>query len=162
VAPTAPLLLTTGTTTSSINLQWKLGDDGGSPVRGFIIHYKPENGEWSEARIERHLSTHSLGGLRCGTQYHTYVTAHNRLGSSVPSTGLTVRTRGAKPQVPPTTTASTSKEDALITTNTTAIFLKLDHWPDGGCPILYFVIEYSVPTAATSEWQVGEYILLIS
>jgi len=51
VPPGAPLLLSTGSTAHTLQLQWKLGDDGGTPVRGFALHFKAEHGEWDEIRL---------------------------------------------------------------------------------------------------------------
>lgn len=50
--PSTPLLLSTGSSQHALQLQWKLGDDGGSPVRGFALHYKAEHGEWDERRVD--------------------------------------------------------------------------------------------------------------
>lgn len=79
VPPAAPLLLVTGSTAHSLQLQWKLGDDGGSPTRGFVIHIKADNGEWEELRVEGALHTYALTNLRCGTLYHVFLTAYNRV-----------------------------------------------------------------------------------
>jgi len=128
-----------------------LGDDGGSPVRGFVLHYKPDQGEWTEARVERHHSTFALSGLRCGTQYHVYLVAYNRLGSSPSSGVLKERTRGSKPPPPPMSTA-----DSFLVLNSSKIGLRLENWPDGGCPIMYFVVEYLPMNSPSGEWQVGE------
>ncbi|XP_059489683.1 cell adhesion molecule Dscam2-like isoform X2 [Neocloeon triangulifer] len=150
VPPATPLLHSTGSSSSSIQLQWKLGDDGGSPVKGFVLHYKPEQGEWTETRVDRHHSTFTLSGLRCGTQYHVYLVAYNRLGSSPSSVVLKERTRGSKPLPPPLSAA-----DAFLVLNATKIGLRLESWPDGGCPIVYFVVEFVPVGSATGEWQVA-------
>ncbi|XP_046683014.1 Down syndrome cell adhesion molecule-like protein Dscam2 [Homalodisca vitripennis] len=135
VPPTAPLLLVTGNTAHSLQLQWKLGDDGGSPTRGFVIHLKADNGEWEELRVEGALSTYALSNLRCGTLYHVFLTAYNRVGSGSPSQTLPVRTRGSLPLIP---TIS-----QLLVVNSTQVGIRLNSWPDGGCPMLYFVLEYA-------------------
>jgi Down syndrome cell adhesion molecule len=151
VPPATPLLHSTGSSSSSIQLQWKLGDDGGSPVRGFVLHFKPDQGEWTETRVERHLSTFALSGLRCGTQYHVYLVAYNRLGSSPSSVVLKERTRGSRPPPPPVGTA-----DNFLLLNVTKIGLRLESWPDGGCPIVYFTVEFLQVNSPSGEWQVGE------
>ena len=95
-------------------------------------------------------STHALAGLRCGTLYHVYVTAWNRVGSGPASQTLGVRTRGGVPLK--------AAPAALIKPNITAVQLRLDQWPDGGCPLLYFVVEFA-PASQRFEsdgWTVGE------
>ncbi|XP_065334249.1 cell adhesion molecule Dscam2-like isoform X1 [Cloeon dipterum] len=150
VPPATPLLHSTGSTSASIQLQWKVGDDGGSPVKGFVLHYKPDEGEWSEHRVDRQHSTFTLSGLRCGTQYHVYLVAYNRLGSSPSSVVLKERTRGSKPLPPPLGSA-----DAFLVLNATKIGLRLDAWPDGGCAIVFFVVEYMPVSSASGEWLVA-------
>ncbi|XP_066996259.2 cell adhesion molecule Dscam2 [Anabrus simplex] len=148
VPPSAPLLLVTGSTQHSLQLQWKLGDNGGSPVRGFVLHYKLEHGEWEEEQLESTRNTHVLTGLRCGTQYYVFVTAYNRVGSGDPSQTLPVRTRGSVPLRPAT--------GELLTINSSSIGLHLHLWPDGGCPMLYFVVEYAAYVVRGAEhWIVA-------
>jgi len=40
----------------------------------------------------------------------------------------------------------------LITSNATVVTLWLDTWADGGCPILYFSVEYR-------EWRLSDWLL---
>ncbi|GLG97357.1 Protein turtle [Gryllus bimaculatus] len=135
VPPGAPVLLMTGGTQHSLQLQWKLGDTGGSRVRSFVLHYKHEHGEWEELQLDGGRSTHVLTGLRCGTQYHVFITALNGVGTGDPSPTLNVRTRGAVPLRP--------QHAELIAVNSSSVTLNLNAWPDGGCPLFYFVVEYS-------------------
>lgn len=96
-------------------------------------------------------STHTLSGLRCGTLYHVYVTAWNRVGSGPASQTLDLRTRGGVPARAPAA--------SLVRPNATALVLRLDDWPDGGCPLLYFVVEFAVGGAGAGRddsWTVGE------
>ncbi|GLG97376.1 Protein sidekick [Gryllus bimaculatus] len=144
VPPGAPVLLMTGSTQHSLQLQWKLGDTGGSRVQGFVLHYKHEHGEWEEFQLDGTHSTHILTGLRCGSQYHVFITAFNRVGSGDPSTTLNVRTRGAVPLRP--------QSSELLLVNTTFVGLNLHTWPDGGCPLLYFVVEYA--PEGKEHWEV--------
>ncbi|XP_054281240.1 cell adhesion molecule Dscam2-like [Macrosteles quadrilineatus] len=139
VPPDAPLLLITGSTAHTLQLQWKLGDDGGSPTKGFVIHLKAESGEWEEIRVGGSLSTYALSNLRCGTLYHVFLTAYNRVGSGKPSRTLPVRTRGSLPLIPVVS--------QVLIVNSTQVGIRLNAWPDGGCPMLYFVIEYALANA---------------
>nr|CAD7411049.1 unnamed protein product [Timema poppensis] len=146
VPPGTPLLLMTESTQHTLQLQWKLGDDGGSPIRGFVLHYKLEHGEWEEARLDGTRSTHVLANLRCGTLYHVYVTAYNRVGSGSPSKTLDVRTRGGLPLLP-------APADLLLL-NSSSVALRLSIWPDGGCPMLYYVVEYAPRLMEVDNWLV--------
>nr|CAD7426256.1 unnamed protein product [Timema monikensis] len=147
IPPGTPLLLMTESTQHTLQLQWKLGDDGGSPIRGFVLHYKLEHGEWEEARLDGTRSTHVLANLRCGTLYHVYVTAYNRVGSGSPSKTLDVRTRGGLPLLP-------APADLLLL-NSSSVALRLSIWPDGGCPMLYYVVEYAPRLMEVDNWLVG-------
>ncbi|XP_057323530.1 cell adhesion molecule Dscam2-like isoform X3 [Microplitis mediator] len=134
VPPTPPTLLATGTTTDAVQLQWKQGDNGGAPIKGFVLAYRKEFAEWEEVMLDRRASTHLLGGLQCGTKYQFTLAAFNRIGSGSASKMETARTKGSKP-IPP-------HKKHLIRTNMTSVVLELTSWQDGGCPLLYFVVEY--------------------
>ncbi|XP_046394996.1 Down syndrome cell adhesion molecule-like protein Dscam2 isoform X2 [Ischnura elegans] len=143
--PGAPSVYVTSTTTSSVVVHWKTGDTGAAPLTGFTLNYRRNHGEWEEAQIPRHSTSYQLKGLSCGTSYHLFLTAHNRVGSSPASSPLVARTQGEVPGVPtysPTQAASQpSMLKAFLTANSTAVRIRLRLWPDGGCPIMYFVIE---------------------
>ncbi|XP_033607218.1 Down syndrome cell adhesion molecule-like protein Dscam2 isoform X3 [Cryptotermes secundus] len=151
VSPAAPLLLVTGSSQHSLQLQWKLGDDGGSPVRGFVIHYKLEHGEWEETHVDGTRNTFTLSNLRCGTAYHVFITSYNDVGSGAPSPTLAVRTRGGIPAIPP--------PGDLLIVNSTAAMLRLDAWPDSGCPMLYYVVEYMGHRGLGSSGQAKDWVV---
>ncbi|XP_023290163.1 Down syndrome cell adhesion molecule-like protein Dscam2 [Orussus abietinus] len=134
VPPTPPTLLATGTTTDAVQLQWKQGDNGGAPIKGFLLAYRIEFAEWEEVMLDRRASTHVLEGLQCGTRYQFTLAAFNRIGSGSASKIETAKTKGSKP-VPPA-------KQHLIRANLTSVILDLPSWQDGGCPLLYFVVEY--------------------
>ena len=73
-------------------------------------------------------------GLLCGNTYQLYLSAHNKIGSSPASPVLSVRTQGQPPGIPPAA--------AFLSPNSSSLVLRLSAWPDNGCPILYFVIQY--------------------
>ncbi|XP_071862452.1 cell adhesion molecule Dscam2 isoform X6 [Bombus fervidus] len=134
VPPTPPTLIATGTTTDAVQLQWKQGDNGGAPIKGFLLAYRREFSEWEEVMLDRKANTHLLEGLQCGTRYQFTLAAFNRIGSGSASKIETAKTNGTKP-IPPT-------KHQLIKSNQTFITLELTSWQDGGCPLLYFVAEY--------------------
>ncbi|XP_043471448.1 Down syndrome cell adhesion molecule-like protein Dscam2 isoform X2 [Leptopilina heterotoma] len=136
VPPAAPLLHATSSTSNSINVQWKNGDDGGAPIRGYILHYKREFGEWEEVRVSHKINSHLLSQLWCGTDYQIYLTAYNRIGMGSPSEIVKSTTEGSKPADSP------ASGDRFITVNVSWIILHLHMWNDGGCPITFFELEY--------------------
>lgn len=73
VPPTAPLLHPTLVTATSVRLQWKQGDNGGSSVRGFILNFRTLEGEWEEITLSRKLSTFQVGHLKCGQVYEFFL-----------------------------------------------------------------------------------------
>lgn len=134
IAPGAPILYVTSATSSSILLHWKAGSTGGAPLKGFTLNYRKTHGNLDELHLSRHAASHELKGLLCGTTYHLYLTAHNKIGSSPASPTLSVRTQGQSPGVP--------AHAAFLSPNSTSVVLRLHVWPDNGCPLLYFVVQY--------------------
>ncbi|KAF5279124.1 hypothetical protein FQA39_LY05802 [Lamprigera yunnana] len=142
VPPDAPLLYVSSATSSSVLLHWKAGNNGGALVSGFTLNYKKEHGDNSELSLSRHSTSFELKGLLCGTSYHLYLIAHNKIGSSPPSHPLQARTQGHPPGVPSAHT--------FVFPNTTAVVLRLHVWPDNGCPLLYFILQYR--KSSDSQW----------
>ncbi|XP_017758312.1 PREDICTED: Down syndrome cell adhesion molecule-like protein Dscam2 isoform X8 [Eufriesea mexicana] len=134
VPPSAPVLYVTSSTSSSILLHWKPGHTGGAPLTGYTLHYRTTHGNLDELQLSRHATSHELKGLLCGNTYQLYLTSHNKIGSSPSSPVLSVRTQGQAPGIPPAA--------AFLSPNSTTLVLRLHVWPDNGCPILYFVIQY--------------------
>lgn len=125
-------------------------------MRGFVIHYKLEHGEWEEMHVDGFRNTFNLSNLRCGTAYHVFITSYNDVGSGAPSGTLAVRTRGTVPTVP-------TPSDLLVV-NSTTVSLRLDLWPDSGCPMLYYVVEYMAhkgpgSSGQATDWVVGKHQL---
>ncbi|XP_024945332.1 Down syndrome cell adhesion molecule-like protein Dscam2 isoform X13 [Cephus cinctus] len=134
VPPSAPVLYVTSSTSSSILLHWKPGHNGGAPLTGYTLHHRRTHANLEELQLPRRATNHELKGLLCGNTYHLYLTSHNKIGSSPSSPVLSVRTQGQAPGIPPAA--------ALLGPNSTTLTLRLHVWPDNGCPILYFVIQY--------------------
>ncbi|XP_014603229.1 PREDICTED: Down syndrome cell adhesion molecule-like protein Dscam2 isoform X7 [Polistes canadensis] len=138
VPPSAPVLYVTSSTSSSILLHWKSGYYGGAPLTGYTLHYRTTHGNLDELHLSKHATNHELKGLLCGNTYQLYLTSHNKIGSSPSSPVLSVRTQGQAPGIPPSA--------AFLSPNSTTLVLRLHVWPDNGCPILYFVIQYRPAT----------------
>lgn len=142
--PSPPTLLATGTTNDAVQLRWTLGDTGGAPVKGYLLSYRREYAEWEEVMLDRRSTSHLLDNLQCGTNYQFTLAAFNRIGSGSASKVENARTKGNKPVAP--------AKQYLIRTNLTTVMLELAAWQDGGCPLLYFVIEYR---RYPGDWLLG-------
>ncbi|ROT77750.1 Down syndrome cell adhesion molecule isoform, partial [Penaeus vannamei] len=134
VPPAAVLLHSMGSTSTSVTVSWRHVDDGGAPVRKLTLTWRPDPGEWREVTLARHLTQYTLGELTCGTEYHLYLTSHNKIGPGAASEVITVRTKGSRPSPPP--------QHRLISVNTTAVTLRLTSWADQQCPIAHFSVRF--------------------
>ncbi|XP_066587504.1 cell adhesion molecule Dscam1 isoform X2 [Prorops nasuta] len=132
--PRAPSLELQYTTTNSIRLRWSHPDNGGATIQGYVLSYKIEQGGWEEIALSPEQVEFILTGLKCGSTYLTHLTAHNRVGSSDPSTRITATTKGTAPLLP--------KDRDIVSANGTSVKLNLLSWPNGGCPIQYYTVEY--------------------
>nr|XP_053630323.1 cell adhesion molecule Dscam2-like [Cherax quadricarinatus] len=106
------------------------------------MNYKREYGNWEEVELHTARTTHTLSGLVCGSRYQLYVTAYNKVGTGLPSEILTTSTKGSEPVVP--------SRSRLLDVNSTSVLVHLSTWGDGGCPILYYVIEYRA--SSSRDW----------
>ncbi|ROT63266.1 Down syndrome cell adhesion molecule-like protein [Penaeus vannamei] len=163
VPPAPPTLYVQGSSRDALTLRWSLRPHH-ALVRGYILNYKREYGNWEEVRfhtrfmlfgvgggafrclfaVELHTArtTHTLSGLVCGSRYQLYVTAYNKVGTGLPSEILTTSTKGSEPVVP--------SRSRMLDVNSTSVLVHLSTWGDGGCPILYYVIEYRA--ASSRDW----------
>ncbi|XP_071054820.1 cell adhesion molecule Dscam2 [Onthophagus taurus] len=132
--PQAPVLEEQFTTAKSIRIRWSVPNDGGTPIQGYTLNGKKETENWSSMELSPEQTAYNFDDLHCGSQYHLYVLAHNKVGNGSPSPILTSRTKGGPPQLP--------KENDFIVTNATTLQLNLFNWPDGGCPISQFSVTY--------------------
>uniref|UniRef100_T1IRM3 Down syndrome cell adhesion molecule-like protein Dscam2 n=1 Tax=Strigamia maritima TaxID=126957 RepID=T1IRM3_STRMM len=134
VPPDAPILLVSATTYTSIEVKWEKSKDGKIPVQGYYLYYKREFGEWEEIYLGADNNLYLLNHLECGNRYQIYIAAVNKLGIGRPSEMISTKTKGSAPAVP--SKPSFIREDQRFVT------LQLESWSSGGCPILYFVVEY--------------------
>jgi len=138
-SPVAPTIRVSKITTSSITLTWSSPHNGGALIQGYFLNTKRNSDSWEEISLDYDLLAYRLANLSCGSVYSFNLVAHNIAGRSKPSATITTPTLGSVPQE--------VKMDRIITANITFITLHLHRWPDGGCPIHYYVIEYK------EEWQ---------
>ncbi|GFG32700.1 hypothetical protein Cfor_00545 [Coptotermes formosanus] len=134
VRPAPPTLYVSSVTSSSILLHWKPGDSGSAAISGYTLNYRRTQGELEEITLPRRATSYELKGLYCGSTYHLYLAAQNKIGSSSPSPTLTVKTQGRAPGVPET--------QMLLSPNSTSVLLRLHVWPDNDCPLTHFVLQY--------------------
>lgn len=145
VPPAPPVLYVTSATASSILMHWKNTGNGNAPITSYTLHYKRLHGNIEEMLLSRHASSHELKELKCGSTYNIYLTSHNKIGSSMASTTLHVRTQGQAPGIPIPL--------QLIFPNSSSVMLRLNVWPDNGCPILYFVLQYrAISDEGEDQW----------
>lgn len=90
--------------------------------------------EWEKRRVGSKMTTLTLENLSCGTPYLFKIAAENVIGLGQFSQVLKARTNGNKPEG--------AKLTDVLEGNTTVIQIDLTRWPDGGCPIKNFQIEY--------------------
>ncbi|XP_034950760.1 Down syndrome cell adhesion molecule-like protein Dscam2 isoform X25 [Chelonus insularis] len=132
--PHSPQVTLTATTTNSLTMKLRPHPTDNAPIHGYTIHYKPEFGDWETVQISSTAQKYTLENLWCGSRYQIYVTAYNGIGTGDPSDILNTRTKGSKPIIP--------EASRFIEVSTNSITLHLNAWSDGGCPMLYFVVEH--------------------
>uniref|UniRef100_T1JES3 Down syndrome cell adhesion molecule-like protein Dscam2 n=1 Tax=Strigamia maritima TaxID=126957 RepID=T1JES3_STRMM len=142
-APGVPFVEISLVTTSSIDVQWKVDRNGGSPIQGYKLYYKRDYGDWEIIDLDGAMNSYHLDGLDCGTKYQLYMVAYNKLGQGKATHVIAAETKGGIPISP-----SKSK---LIEEGSTFITINLDSWLVDKCPIIYFVIEYK--TRNSAQWR---------
>lgn len=80
----------------TVQLSWVSPYDGNSPIKKYIIEYKPSKGSWDK-NCERVLipgdqTEAGIFTLRPATTYHIRIVAENDIGSSDPSDTVTIIT----------------------------------------------------------------------
>ncbi|XP_044596081.1 Down syndrome cell adhesion molecule-like protein Dscam2 isoform X44 [Cotesia glomerata] len=141
--PHSPQVTLTATTTNSLTMKLRPHSTDNAPIHGYTIHYKPEFGDWETVQISSTAQKYTLENLWCGSRYQIYVTAYNGIGTGNPSDILNTRTKGSKPIIP--------EASRFIEVSTNSITLHLNAWSDGGCPMLYFVVEHK--KKQQQEWN---------
>ncbi|XP_046664820.1 Down syndrome cell adhesion molecule-like protein Dscam2 isoform X1 [Homalodisca vitripennis] len=141
--PHMPQVTLTATTTNSITMKLKPHPGDNEPIHGYTVKYKPEFGDWETAQVSATAQKYTLENLWCGSRYQISVTAYNSIGTGDESDVLNTRTKGSKPIIP--------EASRFIEVSTNSITLHLSAWSDGGCPMLYFVVEHKKKSQV--EWN---------
>lgn len=164
VPPGPPFLYVTSATSSSILMHWKDSSNGNAPITEYTLHYRKTHGNLEEKQLSRHATSHELKSLLCGSTYQIYLTSTNKIGTSPASTNLHVRTQGQQPgnrcvfldeldRISLSFLTGIPAASVLLAPNSTSIVLRLHSWPDNGCPILYYVLQYrSISEGRDDEW----------
>ncbi|KAG8198699.1 hypothetical protein JTE90_023471 [Oedothorax gibbosus] len=142
--PKPPVLKITEVSSSSILLMWETTNGKETPVSGYVLHWREQGLEWLEVQLPSEKTNHKFTGLNCGTSYKFYITAFNSMGKGQPSDVISTKTEGSAP--------TAASEHSFITRNATTFILRLSAWKSGGCPILFFVIQYKQQRQL--EWNV--------
>jgi len=133
--PEPPMVILTAQTTDTIT--FKLKTDvavDATPVHGYRVHYKPEFGDWEDKEIGFGAEEFTLQYLWCGQRYQLYVVAYNQIGVGAASPTVNTRTKGVEPTVP--------DARSFLEVSAGSVTLHLNAWQDGGCPIIYFMVEH--------------------
>ncbi|XP_050054064.1 cell adhesion molecule Dscam2 isoform X34 [Aphis gossypii] len=140
--PHKPEVSVGATTSNTITLNLKPHAADKEPIHGYTIKYKPEFGDWQTAQVAAKADKFTLENLWCGSRYQIAVTAYNLIGTGDESDLLNTKTTGSKPKIP--------EASKFIEVSATSVTLHLNAWLDGGCPMLYFVVEHK--KKLQSEW----------
>ncbi|XP_074653669.1 cell adhesion molecule Dscam1-like [Tubulanus polymorphus] len=135
--PKQPFVTVAATTTSSIQINWRSGSNGGSAIRGFIFYYKKAFQDWQNVKLKAQVRSYTVTDLYCGTTYKFRVQAFNRVGPGDMSKDVTAKTNGS-------TAISPAQDNLIRDINSTMVTLALNTWLDGGCPITGYSIRYRV------------------
>ncbi|GIX99227.1 down syndrome cell adhesion molecule [Caerostris extrusa] len=68
-SPKPPFLKVVESTTSTILLEWESTNGKGTPVSGYVLHWREHGLEWAEVQIPSEKTDHKFTGLNCGTSY---------------------------------------------------------------------------------------------
>lgn len=134
IPPSSPLLSVRNLTHTAIQLSWADSRSRKQPVLGYTLNFRREHGQWSTLDSDPLSSNFWLPDLDCGSNYSVYISAYNHVGPGHPSDTISAKTLGRVPDVP--------NPSELLKVNKTLVSVNLEAFGTGGCPILYFVLEY--------------------
>lgn len=76
--------------TEALNITWREGNDGNSPVTMFILEYKVNGGKWKVQYIHHGINYHVLHNVDFNKEYYSCISALNDVRMGEPSRVLTV------------------------------------------------------------------------
>ncbi|MGI6612080.1 MAG: fibronectin type III domain-containing protein [Candidatus Nanosyncoccaceae bacterium] len=137
----------TATAVAQITLSWTAPNDGGSPITGYDIQYRPSGGTWTTVS-QGTTTNRTFTSLANGTTYEFQVRANNAAGSSSYSSVASATTWNV-PGVPTNLTATPNSDSVILSWTAPA--------STGGTPITDYQIEYCTATSAgvcTGSWTI--------
>ncbi|XP_066247380.1 cell adhesion molecule Dscam1 isoform X2 [Euwallacea similis] len=140
--PSAPDIEIEYATSNSIKVKWTEPENGGAKIQGYALNIKDEHSDWTRIDILPESQQYTIENLKCGSPHYVYVAAQNGVGRGTFSPIVSIRTKGGPPLLP--------KEDQIFASNSSVITVILKNWPNGGCPITQFSLEYKSYTE--SSW----------
>ncbi|GAB6026762.1 Down syndrome cell adhesion molecule-like protein 1, variant 2 [Chamberlinius hualienensis] len=132
--PLPPSIIIHKTTQNSIYLTWKSRDENNYLVSAYKLKYKRDFGGWEEITVDASKDQVVLKNLHCGTRYQVALQAENSIGHGEISKAILVTTKGSVPRIP--------AKESVLKWNLTSANIRLAGWPDGGCPVRHYVIQY--------------------
>lgn len=136
-APGAPSAYVAATTADTVQINWRAGRNGGSPIKGFQLEFKKEHDVWQPVNQGSANRSFTFEHLSCGTPYLFRIRSDNRIGSGPYSELVKGSTNGSVPIAPP--------QSLLVkSVNSSIVELDLTTWQDGGCRIEYFAAWFHV------------------
>ena len=94
--PQQPVLSLAAVTSSSVQVTWRTGHNGGSRIQGFGLYRRREHAPWAREALGPGSRAYVATGLRCGASYTFYVRAVNAIGEGAPSETVTTKTIGSR------------------------------------------------------------------
>ena len=76
--------------TKALNITWREGNDGNSPVTMFILEYKVNGGKWKVQYIHHSIYYYVLHNVDYNKEYYFRISAFNEVGRGEPSKVLKV------------------------------------------------------------------------
>ena len=76
--------------TPALNITWREGNDGNSPVTMFILEYNVNGGKWKVQYISHSFNYHVLHNVDFNKEYYFRISALNDVGRGEPSKVLRV------------------------------------------------------------------------
>ncbi|XP_033114431.1 Down syndrome cell adhesion molecule homolog [Anneissia japonica] len=145
--PAAPALEIVSSTTTTIQVSWISKSNGGSALLGFTLFYKEQHDYvWERIKVNSTLRTFNFKDMKCGTPYQFYITAYNKLGTSVDSNKIRAETDGSTPIAP-------STDMILLEKNATLLRLNLESFASGGCPVESFTVQHKL--FGHDKWRIA-------
>ena len=147
--PQAPQHLSVApVSTSSIRLTWSKPTSSSSRMTLLPMG----GGTWQEQIVDGSEDGVVIDQLFCGAQYEMRVRARNQIGEGSESVVVRALTRGSGPVILPDASSLFGFTAALPDT----LFIHLDRWPTGGCPVGQVLVEKRGPISSSSNSLTSE------